>query len=415
MAVLGIVAEFNPFHNGHLHLLQQSRLSGNFSATVCVMSGSFMQRGEPALCNKWARAKMALGSGVDLVIELPFCFSVRSAYYFARGAIQLLARTGVVTHIAFGSESGDLDTLKPLSRIITTEPLDFQQHLKHYLGQGLSYPVARACALEQYLHGQINNLKDILASPNNILALEYLRVIDEDSLSLVPLTVTRDDSGYHSTVLNPVASASAIRHALENRQKLDSIASSLPAGSLAILKEEIEQGRAPVSYDALSPLILANLRTSSPEKLRNIYEVSEGLEYRIIQSAQMCGSINELTHSIKSKRYSLTRVNRILLYSLCDLAKDQIEAFDKCGPLYLHILGFSPKGRKILQMIQDKSEIAVFNRGKDVKAAMNGESNIMQQMLRFDIKATDLYTLFYPAPGQRKGCLDFTTSPVVYV
>lgn len=413
MAVLGIVAEFNPFHNGHLHLLQQTQQNGDFSGTVCVMSGNFMQRGEPALCNKWARAKMALNSGVDLVIELPFCFAVRSAYYFARGAIQLLARTGVVTHVAFGSETGDLDTLIPLSGIIRTEPIDFQQHLKHYLGQGLSYPVARACALEQYFHGQINNLKDILASPNNILALEYLRVIREESLSIVPLTVTRGDSGYHSTLLNPMASASAIRSALESKQELEHIQTSLPASSLHILKDEMTRGRAPVSYDALSPLILANLRTSTPEKLRNIYEVIEGLEYRIIQSALSSGSIKELTQSIKSKRYSLTRINRILLYSLCDLAKDQIEEFDKYGPLYLHILGFSSKGRKILQMIQNKSDITVFNRGKDVKAVMAGEKSMMQQMLSLDIKSTDLYTLLYPNPDQRKGCQDFTTSPMM--
>lgn len=414
MAILGIVAEFNPFHNGHLHLLQQARQSGNFSATVCVMSGCFLQRGEPAQCNKWARAKMALDSGVDLVIELPFCFAVRSAYFFARGALQLLARTGVVTHVAFGSESGSLDTLIPLSKIIATEPIDFQQHLKCYLAQGLSYPIARARALEQYLHGQINNLQDILASPNNILALEYLRVINEDSLPLVPLTITRADSGYHSTAINPLASASAIRKVLENKQDIDSIVSSMPAGSLAILKDEIASGRAPVLNDALSPLVLANLRTSTPEKLRNIYEVVEGLEYRIIHSALSSGSISELTHSIKSKRYSFTRVSRILLYSLCDLAKNQIETLDQSGPLYLHILGFSSKGRKILQMIQNNSDITVFNRGKDVKAIMSGEKSIMQQMLQLDVTATDLYTLLYPNPEQRKGCQDFTTSPVVY-
>lgn len=412
MAVLGIVAEFNPFHNGHLYLLQQTRSSGQFFATVCVMSGSFTQRGEPAICNKWARSKMALDSGVDLVIELPFCFAVRSAYFFARGAIQLLARTGVVTHVAFGSESGDLNTLKPLSGIITTEPEDFKQHLRHYLDQGLSFPVARAYALEHYFHGQINHLQDILASPNNILALEYLRVIQEDSLPLVPLTITRGDCGYHSTSLSPMASAGAIRAALENQTDLGNIAASLPPGSLAILRDEMEHGRAPVSYEALSPLILAVLRTSSPQKLRDIYEVNEGLEYRIIQSAQSSGSLKELTRSIKSKRYSLTRINRILLYSLCNLAKDQMEKFDNYGPAYLHILGFSSKGRKILQKIQNKSDITVFNRGKDVKAIMDGEDSIMREMLSYDIKSTDLYTLLYPNPDRRKGRQDFTTSPV---
>lgn len=418
MAVLGIVAEFNPFHNGHLHFLQQARQRGDFSAIVCVMSGSFLQRGEPAICNKWARAKMALHSGVDLVIELPFCFAVRSAYYFARGAIQLLDRTGVVTHLAFGSEAGSLGTLKPLSRIIATEPMEYKQHLKAQLAAGLSYPAARARALEQYLHGQINNLQDILASPNNILALEYLRVLDEDSLPVEPFTVVRADAGYHSTEISSLASASAIRQALAaNNQGLEIIAPSLPPASLEILKAEIAQGRAPVLPHALSPLVLANLRTSAPEQLRHIYEVAEGLEYRISQAAQSSCSIEELTRFIKSKRYSLTRISRILLYSLCHLNKNQIEAFDQCGPKYLHILGFSSKGRKILQMIQDKSEITVFNRGSDIKNACCSSAgpNPMTQMLQLDVTATDLYTLLYPQQSQRTGRQDFTTSPVVYM
>ncbi|HEX3011326.1 MAG TPA: nucleotidyltransferase [Syntrophomonadaceae bacterium] len=414
MAVLGIVAEFNPFHNGHLYLLQQARQYGDFSAVICVMSGNFLQRGEPAICNKWARAKMALDSGVDLVIELPFCFAVRSAYFFARGAIQLLARTGVVTHVAFGSESGSLDILLPLSKILAAEPVDLQQYLHSYLARGLSYPVARAMALEQYLDGQMDNVQDILAGPNNILALEYLRVITEDSLPLIPLTITRTGQGYHSETVNSMASASAIRCTLEKNQDIESIDRSLPAASLATLKNEIMQGRAPVKTETLSPLVLADLRTSTPERLRTIYEVVEGLEYRIIQNAQTCGSINDLVRSIKSKRYSFTRISRILLYSLCDLAKKQIEILDQYGPLYLHILGFSSNGRKILQMIQNNSDIVVFNRGKDVKNAMVHGNKAMQQMLQLDIKATNLYTLLYPDPDQRKGNLDFTTSPVIH-
>lgn len=151
MAVLGIIAEFNPLHNGHLHLLQEAHNHEQFDAAVCVMSGNFLQRGDPAICNKWSRAEMALQSGIDLVIELPFCFAVRSAYYFARGAIQLLTRTGVVTHLAFGSEIGNIDTLKSISTIIANEPENYKSLLKKYLSQGLNFPSARSKTMQSLL------------------------------------------------------------------------------------------------------------------------------------------------------------------------------------------------------------------------------------------------------------------------
>ncbi|NLB87935.1 MAG: nucleotidyltransferase family protein, partial [Syntrophomonadaceae bacterium] len=146
MSILGIVAEFNPFHNGHQYLINTVKEKYNFDAIVCVMSGNFTQRGEPAICNKWARAEMALNAGVDLVIELPFCFATRSAYYFAKGAIELLELTKVVTHIAFGSEMGDIEQLKDIARLLNEEPDDYKKLLKKQLNKGFSYPMARSIA-----------------------------------------------------------------------------------------------------------------------------------------------------------------------------------------------------------------------------------------------------------------------------
>ena len=411
MAVLGIIAEFNPFHNGHLHLLQEARRAEPCSAIICVMSGNFVQRGEPAICNKWVRSAMALQAGADLVIELPFCFAVRSAYYFARGAIQLLQRTGVVTHLAFGSESGQLSELQTVAHYLCNESREYQQQLKEHLAQGMSFASARSLALQTILPAY--DLQNLLIQPNNILALEYLHVLEEAQLSIKPLTILRQGSGYHSTELNPQASASAIRRSLQTEKSLDSIAASVPPGSLAGLKQEIAAGRAPVTIDALEQSLLIKLRTTSSRDLATVYELSEGLENRILQGALQSGTLEELKHFIKSKRYSLSRINRILLYSLLDISSSQMTSFDESGPLYLHVLGFSTQGQKILQEIKNKSTLRILNRGSAVKESHQDLSDpVLHAMLDLDVRATDIYTLLYPNPSARKGAQDFTTSPI---
>ncbi|MGI5921194.1 MAG: nucleotidyltransferase [Syntrophomonadaceae bacterium] len=412
MAVLGIVAEFNPFHNGHLYLITEAQKRYNFSATVCVMSGNFLQRGEPAICNKWTRAEMALASGADLIIELPFGFATRSAFFFARGAVQLLSRTGVVTHLAFGSESGDIESLQSIARLIANEPDDYQILLKQYLSMGLNFPAARSKTVEQLLAGKIEDIHHLLMSPNNILALEYLRAIALEKLCLTPITLNRIESGYHSKLLCRYASASAIRNALEKHQDIAQLTDTMPARSLAILEREIRSGRAPVHFNAMAESILTRLRTITLEDLGNIYEVTEGLEHRIKRAALACGTIDELINMVKSKRYSFTRISRILLYSLCNLSKNLVDTLDENGPLYFHILGFSSKGQKILHEIKNNSELPLLTRGSEVKQAYNKGSFSCRKMIGLDVLATDLYTLFYPDPSQRKGSLDFTTSAV---
>ncbi|MDD4802058.1 MAG: nucleotidyltransferase [Syntrophomonas sp.] len=411
-SVLGIIAEFNPFHNGHLHLIKTARKGHDFSGIVCVMSGNFMQRGDAALCNKWVRARMALQAGADLVIELPFCFAVRSAYFFARGSIELLYRTTAVSHLAFGSESGNLEELQSISTIIARENDEYKKYLKHHLSQGLNFPVARARTIQAIIGKHIPNLDHVLMQPNNILALEYLRVLEQESIPLQPFTVIRKGSSYNSMELSPYASASAIRSTILSTCDTSLIENSMPPGSLALLKQEIFAGRAPVTIDDLQQSILVKLRTMPLEKLRQIYEVSEGLEYRIRKAAISSGSLAELRQLIKTKRYSQTRINRLLLYSLLDMEKEQIKSFDQHGPLYLHILGLSTKGQKILQTLKNKSNLQVLNRGSEVKKLCQDKSNpTLQAMLGLDVRATDIYSLLYPAVSARHGSLDYTTSP----
>ncbi|ABI68087.1 nucleotidyltransferase [Syntrophomonas wolfei] len=413
MAILGIVAEYNPFHNGHLYLLEKSRQQGDFSATVVVMSGNFLQRGEPAFCDKWARAEMALTAGVDLLIELPFCFATRSAYYFAKGAVQLLQRSGVVTHLAFGSESGQLSQLQEIAGILAHEPESYKTALKKRLSQGWSFPLARSSALQEYMGGEKKQLQEILPGPNNILALEYLRVIEEEGIPLLPLTIPRQGSSFHSSDLSPYSSARAIRQALYHNLDWEKITNSISPATEKILQREIALGRAPIGPDSLEQAIMVNLRLVSTDYLREIYEVSEGLEFRIKEATNSCGTLEELRQFIKSKRYSLTRINRTLLYTLFALSKNQVELYDQHGPQYLHILGFSAKGQEILQKIKIKSKLKIFSRGSEMKQARDkNPGTALAEMIKLDCQATDVYSLLFPNPATRRAGRDFTTSPV---
>ncbi|MDD2619605.1 MAG: nucleotidyltransferase [Syntrophomonadaceae bacterium] len=418
MAVLGIVAEYNPFHNGHLYLINKAKEEQTFDAIIVVMSGDFLQRGEPAVCDKWSRAEMALNCGADLVIELPFYFAARSAYNFARGAIQLLHRTGVVSYLAFGAENADLPGLKTIARIIAREPEEFKAILKLHLASGQSFALARSLALQEYAAKIQSDLQQTLQGPNNILAIEYLHVIDKEKLPLTPLVISRTGSSYHSTELTGHSSATAIRQALLSHvhgdEINDKVISSMPVPCLKILQREITGGRAPVRAEFLEQTILYKLRTSSALALADIYEISEGLEYRIKAAANSCGSLGNLRQGIKSKRYSLSRINRILLYSLFDLSKNQVNSFDKEGPLYMHILGFSAKGQKILQKIKIKSQLKIFSRSSDMKRCYDkSRTSVIGDMIAIDTMATDIYSLLLPTPSARSGGKDFTTSPVM--
>lgn len=411
MTAIGIIAEFNPFHNGHLHLLQEAKRAIPQAPCICVMSGNFLQRGEAAWCNKWSRTAMALHAGADLVIELPVCYAVRSAYYFARGAIQLLERTGVVTHLVFGSESGNLNELHSIAAIIGNESQEYQNVLKSFLSRGYSFARARSLTLQTITANP--KLNQLLLEPNNILALEYLHVLDEIKSSMATLTFPRLGAGYHSDEISTLASATAIRSALNQELDLSAIAPAVPSTTLQILASEISHGHAPIKTETLEQSILLKLRLSSAADLANIYEVSEGLENRIVKAAGQSGTFEELKQKIKSKRFSLSRINRILLYCLWDLHQDQIICFDECGPQYLHVLGFSPSGQKILQEIKSRSILPIFSRGSEVKKACCDYSNpLLQAMLDLDRRASDIYTLLHPNPATRMGGLDFTTSPI---
>lgn len=415
MRIIGIITEFNPFHYGHKYFIETIRQQYHPDGIVGVMSGSFVQRGEPAICSKWARTHMALTSGVDLIIELPFAFAVRSAYPFALGAIRLLASTGVVTHLAFGSESGQLEELQTITRLLSEENPVFKRTLRQALDEGHSFPAARAAAVKASLPEVPQHIDHLLSGPNNILALEYLRVLHEEKMDIIPLTIPRIGAGYKEEDTGSCyPSATAIRSAIRRKYPLDELAALLPAESMHILYQEMKAGRAPISSDQLEQIILYKLRTASISELQQIHEVSEGLEHRIKETAMQVGTLEELRQEIKSKRYSMSRIDRILLYALFTFTNELAADFDQAGPLYHHLLGFSSSGQKVLQQMHNKSTIPIFNRGSDLKYYWHNGEPMLRDMLGLDLAASNVYTLLYPQASQRKAYSDFTTSPLRY-
>lgn len=403
MDVVGIIAEYNPFHHGHRHQLEQIRQHRPGAFCLSVMSGHFTQRGEAAVLDKWQRAEAAVENGLDLVLELPFVFSVRSAQHFASGGVRLLERLGVVETLAFGAETTDTALLHRLSEEILRP--ETQRRLRRRMGEGLSY----AAALEAAISAPSSAPPHLLRQPNTILALEYLNAIRRFSSSLTPLALPREGAAYHDTAIRtPFASASAIRAALS--QGGDEWQNAVPKSLVPRLKERQQRGLP--RDEALFLPLLARLLSSSPTDLRQIYGMNEGLENRFLSAARTAASLLDLQQAIRSKRYPAARVQRTFLSLLLSLTASQMARFDEAGPLYARVLSFNDRGRHLLREIRKKSALPLVTKAKDFLSPKPPEEPpkpLLLEMLRLDTLSTDLWGLtLFP---RRPAGLDFTTSP----
>jgi len=377
MNILGIVAEYNPFHNGHLYHLQKSIEETNADATICVMSGNFVQRGEPALIDKFKRADIAVKNGVDLVIELPLYYSLATAEKFAKGAVTLLNHAGVDT-LSFGAETNELDKLKSIARLILDEPTSYKEELKKELDTGISFPEARANAVSKVLG--IN--KNLLVHPNNILGIEYLKTIYSLNSNIKPHIVERIDSGYHDLDSNTnILSATGIREKLINNQDIDIF---LPSISLESLENS-------VFLKDFEEIMMYALRKISLEELRELPDVTEGLENRIFYAISTSASVLEILDKVKTKRYPLTRIKRIILSALLNVSKINLDTFEKSGgPQYIRVLSFNEKGRNLLTNITATSSIPIIT---SVNKFLKDSNEIQKEMLLSDILATNVYSI----------------------
>lgn len=410
MKICGIVAEYNPFHNGHLYHIEKTKEQSNCDAIVCVMSGNFVQRGTPALFDKWSRTRMALQNGVDLVIELPVYYATASAEYFAQGSISLLDNLGVIDNISFGNSCNDIKILKRIANVLYLEPDGYKKELQKEIKKGVSYPVARSNALTSFLKKEIdeNLLSEILLDSNNILGIEYLKALLYCNSSIEPIAIERKGGNYNSIFIDGnMCSATAIREMLYNHdtQKLPDV---MPASSFEIMNSEILNGKSPMFLDNYEKEIIYEIRKKSLDSLKDVADVSEGLENLMKKASSESSNINDLIEIIKSKRYTKTRIQRILLHTLLEISKTETEDY-KHNPQYIRVLGFTKNGEKILSKITSKTSMPVVT---SVNKFIKNANEPAKKMIEKDILATDIYTLGYQVPSFRKANLDYTM-PVI--
>ncbi|MDD4565174.1 MAG: nucleotidyltransferase [Eubacteriales bacterium] len=387
MKVLGIIAEYNPFHNGHQYHLQESIRIVSPDYTVCVMSGNFTQRGEPAMADKWIRASAAIRNGIDLVIELPFVFACNNAEYFAKGAIDILNRLGCVTHLSFGSEAGELSSLKMTADFLSQESEQLKAGIKEFADQGLSFPRSRYEAVKQC---KGRDCADILKSPNNILAVEYLKQLNITNSRIEPFTLKRFGTGYlDKNYSERIASALAIRQLLNKSGDIKEISDYIPVSTFEALNG-LGRGVNLTLNDFYS-LLIYQILISDPSALGNIFSATEGLEHKVKKAASSSVNIDTLMHTILSKRYTKTRIQRLLTHILIQLDKESFrEILDK-QINYARILATNYKGTSLLKQIkkEDLNSIPILT---NINREVANDADEWK-LLKYDIRASDIYNL----------------------
>jgi len=415
LKVVGIIAEYNPLHKGHLYHLDTVRKSYKPDAIIVALSGNFVQRGEPAIFDKWARAEMALQAGADLVVELPVCYSTATAEIFAESAVKLLLDSKVISALSFGIEEYPKQELYYLGKLLADEPTSFSQILNGYLKEGLSFPKAREMAVVKYMEEKNSNLNvnliaKMLKKPNFILAVEYIKAVNKLAADIDIFPVLRKGHHYHDKNLSKqFASATAIRHAISSHRQnfIEKIAPHLPETTVQIISKEIKQHRTPVFLQDFETVILYTLRRLKAGELRNYFDVEEGLENRLKKAAQSCGNLEELVALTKSKRYPATRIQRILVHILLDIPREMVE---NRRPQYFRVLGFTEKGASLLKEIKKNASIPVITRTAQYKKLPQEAKAMFER----DLFASDIYRLAYRFTDLRCAATDFARKVIFY-
>lgn len=384
MKSAGIIVEYNPFHNGHDFHIQETRRKSEADVIIAVMSGNFLQRGEPALVSKWSRTEMALHAGVDIVIELPYAFAVQKAETFAHGAVFLLNALKC-NSICFGSERGELSPFKETQRFLHENKENYDHWIHFYMKKGLSYPTALSNAFKR-----LNTNEDAvdLSKPNNILGFHYINAAFHINKEMNFLTIKRKNADYHDEVFNDstIASATAIRKSIHQHSNLEAVKSFIPYSTWnGLNKYRSEYGQFHHWEDYWSYLQFQIL-TMDANELQSIYEVEEGLENRLIKAARQANSFLAFMELIKTKRYTWTRLQRICTHILNNCKKVDIENSGK-NPNYVRLLGMNDIGRTYLNQVKKQLPIPLVSK----------VSAYPRELLQIDLRASDVYALGLPA------------------
>ena len=396
--ITGIITEYNPFHKGHEYHLKKAKSDTNSDGIVCVMSGNFMQRGIPGIIDKWKRAEMAVKNGIDLVLELPLVYSISSAEHFAFGSVSLLNSLGIIDYLYFGSEEGNVDTLENIAHTLVSEPHEYKNFLKDNLKLGLPFHLSRANALNDYLN--CNDVLNVLSNSNNILGIEYIKALKTLNSLIIPKTLKREGASYNDSNLNSLfSSATSIRkHLKEN--SLSELIHVLPQASYDILCNLSTSNYPFIFEEDMFKYIKYKLLTNEKSLLK-LPDISEGLENKILKEAIKANSLNELILNSKSKRYTYTRINRILAQSFLNLEDYDLFSLSKTPTPYARVLAFNSVGRNMLKNIKTKGNIDIITKVP--------KNNLCDHM-KIDILGTKAYSILNPRVNPME---DYLKGPII--
>ncbi|MBE5821045.1 MAG: nucleotidyltransferase [Clostridiales bacterium] len=386
----GIIAEYNPLHNGHIHHINETKKINKTDNLICIMSGNFIQRGLPASYDKWTRTKMAINAGIDLVIELPTYYAVNSAEYFSSYAVKILNSLNCLNYLSFGSEEKELDKLKTISNLLINETEEFKYNLKQELDKGLSFPKARENATMLTLND--NSLNNILNKSNNILAIEYLKELGKSNSKITPINIPRINNNYNDeTITDNISSATSIRKLLNKKliteNEIEILEQLVPNTTFELMKENIISTYLN-DLKRFEKEILFLIKHKKEHELQNILEVTEGLENRLKKYCYETDDIYEYISLIKTKRFTETKIQRILIHILLNMTKTEFneiqENIDKY--MYIRVLGFNNKGKELLKQISKNTNISIIT---SVKKYIDITPN--NPLLQKDILASNIY------------------------
>lgn len=400
----GIIVEYNPFHNGHLHHAEQAKKLTGSDIIIAVMSGNFLQRGEPAFVDKWARASMALENGVDIVLELPYAFATSNAPSFARGAIDLLDAVQC-NAFCFGSEDGEVEPFERSLRLIQQAGDSYEQIVKEAVGRGLSYPKALNEAYTKVANSSTNGepLAD-LSKPNNILGFHYMEAAAISGSAMKGVTIPRIVAQYHDDAIkgNRIASATGIRKSFFGSDTLGAVTDFIPDATQAILLGWQAENQSFGSWPSFYPMLRFTILREGPERLAMIADVTEGIENLLYRAAANNGTFEDFMNEVKSKRYTWTRIQRMLTHIFTGFTYAKRNSMKT--PSYLRLLGMTGAGRLYLNEHKKRLKLPLVSKA----AAFSNPS------LDFDIHASDMYGLGIGSgtSSSRIG-VDYHTHPII--
>ncbi|CAG9619825.1 nucleotidyltransferase [Sutcliffiella rhizosphaerae] len=404
MQSLGVIVEYNPFHNGHLFHLEQSKHTTDPDVVIAVMSGQFLQRGEPALVSKWTRTKMALTNGVDIVVELPYAFATQKAEVFANGSISILSALKC-TNVCFGSEQGNIGDFERTTIIMEEQKPLYDLLVKEFINKGYSFPKASSLAFQQLMDGRENVLD--LTKPNNILGYHYVKSIREQKSEISAFTIGRTNAGYHDPEFNdsPIASATSIRkHLFDHDGDIEKVQRFVPKPTYELLNRYIKQTGSFHQWEDYFSLLKFRILCSTSSELSEIYEVEEGIEHRLQQIIKESHSFLEFMTKLKTKRYTWTRLQRICTHILTNTKKETMHrVMTQSHSEYVRLLGMSRKGQAYLREIKKELEIPLLSK----------ISGFDSQMLEMDVRATNTYAMKFSEPTRSNWMLqEFSKPPI---